>query len=54
MTCSCGCSPHPMWLQPPSHVRLQAMSLVTAYPEIVDLRLPDPALLPAAANWTDR
>ena len=30
----------------------QAPLLVTAYPELVDLRLPDPALLPASAKWT--
>ena len=31
----------------------QAPHLITAYPELVDLRLPDTTLLPAAANWTD-
>ena len=37
----------------PLHAVLQVVRLVTAYPEIVDLRLPDPAVLPTAKSWTD-
>ena len=37
----------------PLHAALQVVRLVTAYPEIVDLRLPDPAVLPTAKSWTD-
>ena len=33
---------------------VQTIRLDTAYPEIVDLRSPDPALMPSASRWTDR
>ena len=38
----------------PNPNQVLTVRLDTAYPEIVDLRLPDPALLPSSSSWTDR
>lgn len=52
--CTLPCvQPSSYGIAAPLHAVLQVVRLVTAYPEIVDLRLPDPAVLPTAKSWTD-